>query len=162
VRREALHVTLRFLGNIGTEQVAPLRSSIGAAVSGLPAFRLDLGAVQHFPSTRRPRVVALEVAPEADLSALAAAVERATREQGFEPEERPFRAHLTLGRVKSGRAPATRGLMAPTGTGCAVEEVVLFRSELRRAGARYTPLARMPLAAPMGGKEVSPLSVKER
>jgi 2'-5' RNA ligase len=162
VRPEALHVTLRFLGNIGFEQVAPLRSSVGAAVSGLAPFRLDLGAVQHFPSPRRPRVVALEVAPEANLSELAAAVERGTREQGFEPEDRPFRAHLTLGRMKSGRAPATRGLVAPPGTGCAVEEVVLFRSELRREGARYTPLERMPLAGRTGGKTVSPLSAKER
>ena len=164
VRPEALHVTLRFLGNIASEQVAPLRSSVAAAVSGLAPFRLGLGAVQHFPSPRRPRVVALEVAPEAKLSELAAAVERGARDQGFEPDDRPFRAHLTLGRIKSGsgRAPATRGLVAPPGAGCAVEEVVLFQSELRREGARYTPLERMPLAGRRGGKTVSPLSTKER
>ena len=164
VRPEALHVTLRFLGNIGSEQIAPLRCSVGAAVSGLAPFRLGLGAVQHFPSSRRPRVVVLEVAPEANLSELAAAVERGTREQGFEPDDRPFRAHLTLGRMKSGggRAPAIRGLVVPPDTGCAVEEVVLFRSELRREGARYTPLERMSLAGRSGGEALSPLSAKER
>jgi len=161
VRPEALHVTLRFLGNISPEQVEPLGRSVGTAVAEHSPFRLELGAVHYFPSPRRPRVVALELAPEAALVELAAAVERGTRAEGFEPEQRPFRPHLTLGRVKSGRPPATRGLAAPSGSGCAVSEVVLFRSELRREGAKYTPLERMPLGARTGGASLSPLSAKE-
>ena len=138
-------MTLRFLGNIGSEQVAPLARSVSVEAASLAPFRLELGEVHHFPSPRRPRVVALEVGPEEPLTELAAAVERGVRAEGFEPDDRRFRAHLTLGRVKSGRPPATRGLAAAQGTGCDVEEVVLFRSDLHREGARYTPLERMPL-----------------
>jgi 2'-5' RNA ligase len=156
VRPEALHVTLRFLGDIDPAQVTPLARSVAGELAGLSPFRMELGQVQLFPSPRRPRVVALEVEPAERLAELAGAVERGTRAEGFEPEERAFRAHLTLGRLKPrGRArrgaapaeagaPATRGLGAK-GAACDVAEVVLFRSELRSEGAKYTALERMPL-----------------
>ena len=51
----------------------------------------------------------------------------------------------TLGRVEQGRGPATRGLRVPEGTTSPVGDVVLFRSELERSGASYTPLERMEL-----------------
>lgn len=145
VRSEALHVTLRFLGDIEPEQVAPLARAVAAEAAEREAFALTLGAARLFPSPRRPRVVALEVGPEAELSGLAAAVERGTAVCGLEPEVRPFRAHLTLGRIRQGRGPATRGLRVPEGTVSPVDEIVLFRSELRRSGASYTPLERVAL-----------------
>lgn len=144
VRAEALHVTLRFLGDIEPGQVSALTRSVADEVAALTPFQMQLGAVHLFPSPRRPRVVALDLEPVESLSELAAAVERGTRAQGFEPEARSFRAHLTLGRLKRGRAPATRGLRA-AGVTSAVEEVVLFRSELGRDGAKYTALAHMLL-----------------
>ncbi len=146
VRPEALHVTLFFLGSIAPEQVGPIARSVASEVGALAPFRLELGEAQLFPSPRRPRVVAVEVAPEDRLAELAGAVQRGVVAEGFEPEDRPFRAHLTLGRIKTGRAPATRGLTA-SGASCEVSEVVLFESELRREGAEYTPLQRMPLGA---------------
>lgn len=145
VRREALHVTLRFLGNIAPEQVAPLAAAVGDEVAGTPPFAMTLGDARLFPTPRRPRVVVLEVGPEPELQELAAAVERGTSACGFAPEERSFRAHLTLGRIKRGRGPAPGDLSAPAGTASPVEEVVLFRSELQRSGAQYTPLEHVAL-----------------
>jgi len=145
VRREALHVTLRFLGDIEPDRVAPLAQAVASEVAEQEPFALTLGAARPFPSPRRPRVVALEVGPESELVALAAAVERGAGACGFESEDRPFRAHLTLGRIKQGRGPATRGLRVPEGVTSPVDEVVLFRSELARSGAKYTPLERMGL-----------------
>jgi 2'-5' RNA ligase len=145
VRPEALHMTLRFLGDIDPTQVEPLARQVGERVAPLAPFGLHLGAVRLFPSPRRPRVVALEVGPVEPLEALAAAVERGVVAVGFEPEARGFRAHLTLGRLRGRRPPATRGLAAPEGTVVDVREAVLFRSELRREGPRYIPLERVAL-----------------
>lgn len=145
VRSEGLHVTLRFLGDVESAQVPPLARQVEACVAPLAPFVLTLGRASLFPSPRRPRVVALELAPPEPLAELAAAVERGVVEAGFEPEGRPFRAHLTLGRVRGRKAPATRGLAVPEGTRCPVAEVVLFRSELGRGGSKYTPLERMKL-----------------
>jgi len=152
VRQEALHVTLRFLGNVDPSQLAPLAQAVGAEVSGLSPIAMTLGAARLFPSPRRPRVVALEVGPEAELAGLAAAVERGTEACGFEPENRPFRSHLTLGRIKQGRGPDVSAAGVPAGTAASVESVVLFQSELQRSGAKYTPLERMRL----GGAPVHP------
>ena len=145
VRPETLHVTLRFLGDIDPGRVAPLLERVAPELAPLAPFALELDAARPFPSARRPSVVALDVAPAEPLEELAAAVERGVVGAGFEAEERPFRAHLTLGRLRGGRPPATDGLAAPEGVRFEVSEVVLFRSELQPGGALHTPLERVPL-----------------
>ncbi len=145
VRPEALHVTLRFLGQVETSRLAALVERVGGSVAGIAPFRLELGGVQLFPAPERPRVVALEVAPEAPLAALAAAVERGVVAAGFEPEPRRFRPHLTLGRVRGRAAPDVVGADLPPPLRFDVTDAVLFRSDLGPQGAKHTPLERMPL-----------------
>jgi RNA 2',3'-cyclic 3'-phosphodiesterase len=153
VREENLHVTLRFLGDVEPTRVPELAAAVTAALAPLAPFALRLGPPRAFP-TRRPRLVVLDVEPPEPLAALAAAVERGVVAAGFPPEPRPFRAHLTLGRVKGpGRAPRDLDVTVPDtapGQTFDVTEAVLFRSELHRDGARYTPLERIPLGA-LGG-----------
>ena len=144
VRPEALHVTLRFLGDVAAPQAEPLARRAAGELAALAPFPMRLGPAALFPSPRRPRVVALALEPEAPLAALAEALERAAVAQGFAPEPRPFRAHLTLGRVRERRFPAVSGVAVPAEE-TAVSEAVLFRSELRPEGSRYTPLFRVPL-----------------
>lgn len=147
VRPEALHVTLRFLGEIDAPEAGPLARRASQEVAPLRPFALHLGPAELFPSARRPRVVALGLEPAAPLVELAAAVECAVVAEGFPAEERPFRAHLTLGRVRDRRFPTVAAFAVPAAE-LAVEEVVLFRSELSPAGSRYTPLERVRLGAP--------------
>jgi 2'-5' RNA ligase len=150
VREESLHVTLRFLGNVDVERLPGLVERVREQTAQIAPFRLRLGPVRAFPSPRRPRVIALDVEPAAPVEALAAAVERGVVAADFPPEERAFRPHLTLGRVK-GRAGRLLDVTAPdTAPDDAwdVTETVLFRSDLGRSGAKYTPLERAPLGAP--------------
>lgn len=154
VRPEGIHLTVRFLGEVDPVDDARLRQVWGRAVSDHPPFRLVLGGLGVFPSPRSPRVlwVGVEEQPsDGRLARLAAAVEGAARSSGFDPEERPFRAHLTLARTERGaRSPTTPRREAPEVEGLAAEvsEVVLFASELGPAGARYTALERFPLGGP--------------
>ena len=152
VREESLHVTLHFLGDIDPARVPDLVRAVALETAGVEPFRLRLGAAHLFPSERRPRVVVLDLEPLLPLEALAGAVARGAAAAGFAPEERPFRAHLTLGRVKA-RTAQRLDVTAPDTVGseaCDVTEAVLFRSELQRTGARYTPLERVPLGAREG------------
>jgi len=144
VRPEALHVTLRFLGDIDASRVDPLAGAVGDALAEQAPFEMALGAAHLFPNPRRPRVVVLGVAPEAPLAALAEAVEGAVAAAGFAPEARRFRPHLTLGRIRGRGAPRVDAASAPRAR-CEVREAVLFRSELHAEGARYTALAHIPL-----------------
>lgn len=146
VRPEALHVTLRFLGDVDPARAAPLASRARLELAALSPFVLRLGPAELFPTPRRPRVVALGLEPAAPLEALAAAVERAVVAEGFAPEPRAFRPHLTLGRVRDRRFPSVAAAPLPAQE-LAVRESILFRSELSPGGSRYTPLERIPLGA---------------
>jgi 2'-5' RNA ligase len=64
---------------------------------------------------------------------------------GFSPEERAFRPHLTLGRVRDRAHPELAAAGALAAEPFRVAEVVLFRSDLHPDGAVHTPLERMPL-----------------
>lgn len=145
---EGWHVTLRFLGNVAASRLGELIASAREAIAGLAPFELRLGAVIAFPP-RRVRVLALDLIPHSPLAAAAGALERAAIAYGFESEERAFKPHLTLARVKRGglRAQEVRAAAsAATGASAqAVCDVVLFRSELHRSGAHYTPLERIAL-----------------
>ncbi len=158
VRPENLHVTLHFLGNIEQGVVPDLAASVREEMAELAPFRAEVSGVRTFPSSQRPRVVVLDVGPAAALAQLASAALRGVQRAGLDAEERPIRAHLTLGRVagRSGRRashagfPDTASLEVSQGASFEVTESVLFQSELLRSGARYTALERFPLEGEAG------------
>ena len=144
LRPETYHVTLRFLGDTPVARLGELVASVQRASAGQAPLELRLGALGALPNARRPRVVAIDVEPYEPLAALAASIERGVVAVGFAPEERPFRAHLTLGRVVRGRRSLRlreRCEAAPF----AVDSFALFRSDPGPDGAHYTPLERIAL-----------------
>jgi 2'-5' RNA ligase len=149
VRPEGIHLTLRFLGEVTPADEARQRETWRRAVAGHPRVRFDVGGLGVFPGGGRPRVLWLGVkdaSPAGDLAALAEALEETARELGFEPDERPFRAHLTLARAeREGRpvSPAPGGALLASDL--VADEVVLFQSELGPGGARYGRVAALPL-----------------
>ncbi len=148
------HLTLKFLGDTPIDQVDAIAAELARAVAGLRPFRLRTGAPGAFPSARRPRVLWLGVAGNlAALQVTHAAVERAIGPLGFPADDRPFNPHLTLGRVSRDAGPAElerighvlAATNVPPAVEFAVETVLLMRSELSRAGARYSEIARAQL-----------------
>ena len=145
-RPEGIHLTLRFLGDTSPEQVATLRPLLGTAAAACPAAEVPVAGLGTFPERGSPRVLWLGLDVPAAVYDLQLACERAARAAGFEREERPFRAHLTLGRWRD-RAP--RPDLPATDLGeTRLETLVLFKSDLRPDGAVYTPLARFTLGRP--------------
>lgn len=145
-RPEAYHVTLRFLGRTPRDRAADMARAVQRKVVGTAPFSLALGALHALPTPRRPRVVVLDLQPAEPVAALASAVERGVVEAGFAPEERAFRPHLTIGRVKEGarRAPRLHASLGPAEPApFEVAAIVLFLSVLGAGGSRYTPLARI-------------------
>jgi 2'-5' RNA ligase len=149
---ETLHVTLRFLGDTPEDRVPELVRAIGRALAPLPPARVSLGGLGVFPNPRRPSVVWAGITEGDDWLAMAhAALGTALAEIGIPPEDRPFRAHLTLGRVPRGtRLPSgvlddvlTKFASRPFGSGT-ISEATLFASTLTKAGAIHEPLARLP------------------
>lgn len=143
VRPEGIHLTLRFLGQTTPAQAARLQPELARAAAACPPGEARVHGLGTFPDRGSPRVLWLGIEVPAPVVTLQEACERAARAAGFEPEPRGFRAHLTLGRWRE-RAPKPELPPADLGS-TRLETLVLFRSELRRDGAVYTPLLRFTL-----------------
>jgi len=128
---ERWHVTLRFLGEVPDEQVAPLGRALEDAVEGRLPCRATLG-----PATVRLGRTVLTV-PVAGLDPLGEAVIDATRGFGSPPEDRRFVGHVTLARGRGGRPVPAHVAGSLLQAGWDVTEVTLVRSRLGRDGPTY-------------------------
>lgn len=146
VRTEALHVTLVFLGWQEERDVEPITRAVEESAVGQPAPALAAGALRAVPP-RRARLLALELAdPDGRCAAAQAAAAGALERAGFyEPERRPFWAHVTLARVKRGRRPPAIVPEPPALAPFTTEHLTLYRSLLGRDGAVYEPIERWGL-----------------
>ncbi len=141
-----LHLTVRFIGSVERSIVDRIADRLGELSVG--AFELQLGDVGTFKRGRLVRVVWLQVRSGGEAAAtLAAQVEAECVDAGLEPESRPFQPHLTLARARA-REGAPRLLLpaAPDLPPWRAEELVLYRSNLGRAGSVYEPLRAIKLS----------------
>jgi 2'-5' RNA ligase len=147
-REDALHLTLAFLGHRALDEVDPAREAV-RGVAGSPAPVLTL-ADALWLAPRRPHVLTVAL-NDADgvLGALqAAVVERLAGALPWQPETRPFRAHITVARVRREWRPRVDELPDPPQATFTAGAVVLFRSHLGGRGpARYEALERAELGA---------------
>ena len=145
-RPESLHVTLKFLGDIEESNVGAVCTIVESVAAAHDAFAVEVAGLGAFPNPRRPRVVFARMSdPTNTLAAMARALDERATAVGVSRDRRPFRPHLTLGRVKSGRGMAdlTQALAAYEARafgGQTVSQISLMRSELRPSGAVYTRL----------------------
>ncbi len=150
-RPEGIHLTLKFLGEVPPDRRAAIETALRPAGLGIPPFRLEAEGVGTFPERGLPRVIWVGLGGDTGAAErLQRSIERALEAVGFAPESRPFRPHLTLGRVKGAgdgdwRAVLRRSAGARAGR-FEVREYMLFESRLGPGGAAYTALARFPLA----------------
>jgi 2'-5' RNA ligase len=159
VRPEGIHLTLRFLGEVDDRLDERAREAWRDVARACSPFRLRVTGVGRFPDRGRPRVLWVgleEIGPGEGLARLVDDLERNARAHGWQPENRPFRPHLTLARGLRGAKPdePPDGARVPAAEGW-VRRVVLFRSRLDRSGARYTALASFPLGDAEDGGEAA-------
>jgi RNA 2',3'-cyclic 3'-phosphodiesterase len=149
VSAQNLHFTLRFIGEV-EPAVAALVAARIAPPFDLPVFDVAVGGVGAFPPTGPPRVVWLGVTlGGAELAALARAVNQRLDAIGLPRDDRAFRAHLTLARVKGPTGPRLREALASARDDvagrCAIDRVTLFESRLSPRGSAYSVVATSPL-----------------
>ncbi len=99
VKPENLHITLKFLGELGEDHLENLKTRL--AKVDKPRLELALDGLGTFPPRGTPRVLWAGVQnPTGNLKRLAAELGRAAVRVGVPREERPFHAHITLGRLR--------------------------------------------------------------
>jgi 2'-5' RNA ligase len=151
VRKEGIHLTVKFLGDIPRDDVESIHGAMERATEAFSPLVLQGEGVGVFPDLKRPRVVWAGVSGDVEiLRALQRDLELQLNGLGFPKEKRPFKGHLTLGRIK-GRTDgvklgkALRALGDFRTASFTVQSVILFQSDLRPDGAVYSRLAEVRL-----------------
>ena len=151
VEPSRIHLTLKFFGNIDEGACDEIVDAVGKAASEVKSFTLAVKGLGAFPNTRNPRVLWLGVEDSGGaLRPLQRAIEERLGEIGYPREERGFKAHLTLGRARSGKGRAEllhriEDLYHAVLGEFRVERLVLFKSDLKPTGPIYTELRAVKL-----------------
>ena len=148
VETENLHLTIRFIGEVGRGLVEDIKREVLGRLSFEP-FDMELVGLGAFPSPTRPRVVWVGVGRGGDeLRRIRDEVERGLRRLGVRPESQEFHPHVTLARVKGQRNIQALVKLIQEYSGfefgvVRVERVRLKRSILTSRGPIYETLAEV-------------------
>lgn len=151
VDTDALHVTVKFLGDVSDEREPAVVQALTAAALGAKRFSLAIDGFGAFPTVRRPRVVWVGCDAAPPLELLQHRVEQEMDRLGFPLEGRPFHPHITLGRAKRDARPGDfAGFESDLevlhyAAEVTVDSIDLMESTLTPRGARYTRRHAVPL-----------------
>jgi len=143
-----IHLTLKFLGEILPAQVKDLQQVLSEETKKIELFEIEARGLGAYPSLNRPRVVWVGVQAPTTLFTLQKQIDQRSALLGFPSENRPFSAHLTLGRVDQKASRADHNRIEDTiqaepdnslGTS-SVDAIHLYKSILQPQGAQYTRL----------------------
>jgi len=148
VRPEGMHITLYFIGETDRERARDLDAELEDI--HMPEFELTCRGLGYFERGSKIHSIWAAIEQSEALIYLQGKVETAAVRAGFPREARKYKPHITLARLKHGRADdvgpwieAHDGFLVDPFT---VEKFVLFRSHLAREGAMYEPLVDYDLA----------------
>ena len=160
LRKENLHLTLKFLGNIAESQVEPITAALRHPLGLFSPCTISAKGLGVFPDFRRPKILWVGLTGD-QLVQLTAEIESALMPIGFTPENRAFTPHLTIGRWREGSRPA-KNLRQEIDSlndfefgACAVRQIVLFQSVLKPEAASYSELRTIQLGAELAATESS-------
>jgi 2'-5' RNA ligase len=152
VTPESMHVTLLFLGEVDDRALHAVCKVVSESAASEPPFALRVSGVGAFPTPRRPKVLWAGITDGAQsLQRLNAALEEKMLDLGcYRKEERGYTPHLTLGRVKGDADGFALTAELPKrlawdGGRAAVDEVLVYSSEMDRDGPVYRVIGRAPL-----------------
>jgi RNA 2',3'-cyclic 3'-phosphodiesterase len=152
-RVENIHLTLKFFGNVAVGQVATISAAALQTVKEFSAFEIEVGGTGVFPRRSRPQVLWIGINdPSGKLSSLQQKFENDCAAAGFRKEDRAYRPHLTIARIRNPdgarRLAETHLNMQFNSIPLTLNELVIFRSQLSSKGSNYTALSHHSLPNP--------------
>lgn len=144
-----IHLTIKFLGEVPSNQISLISTNLAEVAKGIKAFSLGVEGLGVFPDSRRPRVVWVALIGDVDeLVQLQQAVDSALSPLGFKKENRPFVPHLTLARLRDDMPYQERQIFGQRYVASKleplpffkVESLNLMKSQLTPRGAIYSRL----------------------
>ncbi|MCP4723123.1 MAG: RNA 2',3'-cyclic phosphodiesterase [Desulfobacteraceae bacterium] len=146
----ALHLTLKFMGNIPIHDLEFVKAAMVKTMAGFPRFELSTSRLGVFPNPKKPRVLWVGVEGRTDrLDKLFKTLETQLTPLGIKNERSRFSPHITLARLKKSISPALVHAMQesnpPPSTLFQVPGIELFKSELTPLGAVHTGLFQVKI-----------------
>jgi len=140
-----LHLTLRFLGETNSEQIAEIVKLLELILKGFQPFQFELKGVEVFKNKNQPRVLFLSVENDLMLRQLANEIFEKLKPLGFKNDENAFNPHLTLGRIKfiqnkDGFYSLVNKFGDKKIQQVTVSEVIFYQSILGSDGPTYKPI----------------------
>jgi 2'-5' RNA ligase len=145
-----MHVTIRFLGQVTEPMIGAVKDVIEPAARKVAPFEVISAGLGAFPDPEHARVVWAGVRCESgELERLYQTVSNLLEETGFAAEKRPFRSHVTIGRIKSGGSDGLASCLEQAADKefgpSTIRDLICYRSDLQPTGADYHALWRLPL-----------------
>jgi 2'-5' RNA ligase len=158
VMPEQVHVTLHFFGNITSEHIKTIRELTGSITGKYGPFHLALGGIGFFPNPDKPRIIWIDLSGDIEIfKRYQEELEKELGQAGFPLEERPFRPHATLGRIKEkGRWDKKQFILDSENLLCikteprAFDKILLFKSTISSEGPHYEALETFYLSSKPG------------
>lgn len=153
VERTNLHVTLKFLGDVQEERISEVCTLVRQAAASVRAFDYDVRGLSVSPTHGPLRMVWGNIEDNSGLmGVLHDQLDAALSGIGFKEENRQFRPHITVARIKHVRNPAAFKAavraFADQSFGIAhADEVVAYTSTLTDEGPVYAPLCHAELGS---------------
>ncbi|MCA1759499.1 MAG: RNA 2',3'-cyclic phosphodiesterase [Bacteroidales bacterium] len=140
-----LHLTLKFLGDTFPSQVDEIGEELNQVSKQFSSFSFELEGLGYFKNKGMPRVLFANIKDGEVLQLVAAEINNRLVKLGFEPENRPFKPHLTLARIKflknkKAFYQAVEKYSETLFQSVNIDELIFYRSILRPEGPEYIPL----------------------
>jgi RNA 2',3'-cyclic 3'-phosphodiesterase len=154
VKPENVHLTLKFFGEISLSTISDIGKVLEDTVQEYAPLMFFIKGLGVFPNIKKPRVLWIGISGDIKpLSQIQANLETNLERKGFAKENRSFKSHLTLGRIKGDIHPENlfdilRSFSDFTSEPFEAKELVLYKSELNPSGALYTKLQTVYLDGP--------------
>jgi 2'-5' RNA ligase len=144
---ENIHLTLKFFGNVAKERLTRISDAAARVASEFSPFQIRIGGTGVFPRRSRPQVLWVGVEDASGrMSELQQRLEEEFAAEGFAKEDRGFRPHLTIARLRrpdDARQLAEAHIQSKFDfTEIRVNEFFLFRSQLSPKGSVYTVISK--------------------
>ncbi len=150
VDEDQFHITLKFFGEMSESKIEQILSAVNDCCLKNKSFSFDLCNPGYFRDREQLRVVLLQTAKTDALIALQNQLENCFAGLGIPKEDRVFKSHLTLGRIKKVHDPRhfyelMKQFPQKALQTISVRELILFESILKPSGPEYLVLERFKL-----------------
>lgn len=150
-RVENIHLTLKFFGNVELDRIPKISAAATRTTEPFSKFQIDVGNTGVFPRPSRPQVLWIGIGdPSGKLTKLHQQFETACAAEGFPKEDRAYRPHLTIARLRKPKHRLADAHLQMRFEPLPVQlnELIVFRSELSSKGSRYTAISRHQIPDP--------------